>query len=50
MKLIVENLMVRDVVTINNVAKIQLLILDFLRSASQLEPEKPKVDNSFYVR
>jgi hypothetical protein len=50
MKLIVENLTVRDVVTINNVARIQLLILDSLRSASQFEPEKTEVDKSIYVR
>ena len=36
--------------SITDVARIQPLILDSLRSASQLEPEKPEVDNSFYVR
>jgi len=50
MKLIVEDLMVRDVVTINDVDRVKPLILDSLRWASQLEPEKPEVDNSFYVR
>ena len=50
MKLIVENLRVQDVAAINDVDRIQPIILNSLRSASQFKPEKLKVDKSFHVR
>lgn len=36
--------------SITDVARIQPLIIDSLRSVVQIEPEVPEVDNSYYIR